>query len=115
MSAVAAVSTPGAQQGVSQKLAYGETYVKGRLIGARRPGAQGGLWSHLVILPAPDEYSSPATIEILSKQRLGERDEDVTVKVRIGGYKRSYKSTDRETGEIKQVQTADNKLFAVED
>lgn len=92
----------------------GETIIKGRLVQSRRPTASGGYWETLIILPAPDAYSSPSTVAVLSKNRLGEKDEEVSVHVRVGGYKRSYKTTDPETGEIKNVQTADNKFFSVD-
>lgn len=113
MSNAAIAEVPQAAKGPALKM--GETIIRGKLIGAKRPQGNGAFWENLLVMPAPDPYSSPATISILSGQRLGERDEDVTVRVRIGGYRRSYKATDRETGEIRTVQTADNKLFAIED
>lgn len=113
MSTAAVAEVPQVGKGPSLKM--GETIVRGKIIGAKRPQGNGAFWENLVVMPAPDPYSSPATISILSGQRLGDRDEDVTVRVRIGGYRRSYKATDRETGEVRTVQTADNKLFAVED
>lgn len=114
MSAGAAAEVPQRATGVPS-VKVGQVFLRGRLVAVRRPASQGGLWVHLLVLPAPDQYSSPATIEILSKSRLGERDEDVGVLCRVGGYKRSYRGTDRETGEQRMVQTADVKLFAVEE
>lgn len=94
---------------------FGESTLQGRLQLYRRPQGNSKFWENLVVLPAPDAYSAPATVLILASSRLGERDEDVTVRVRIGGYRRSYNTTDRETGEVRNVQTADVKLFAIED
>lgn len=90
----------------------GQVLIVGRCVSAKRAGT---LFSHLVILPAPDPYSSPATVEVLSNSRQADSEQDVRLLCRIGGYRRTYNSTDRETGEVKKVQTADNKLFVVED
>jgi len=99
-----------------RSLAIGEAVLQGRVSLVRRMTI-GGKPSmiHLVILPAPDQYSSPATVEVMASKRLGDVDEDIRVRVRIGGFRRTYKATDKETGEISSVQTADVKLFAVED
>ncbi|MCV2216225.1 hypothetical protein [Thauera sp. Sel9] len=93
----------------------GEAIIRGRLVLVRRPTGNSTVWENLVVMPAPDPYSSPATVSILAKGRLGEIEDDVQVRVRIGGYRRSFKSTDRETGEIRQIQTADVRLFAIEE
>lgn len=111
MSAQALAEVP--QVGKSVKM--GESVIRGRVVAATRPQGKGAYWVTLLVQPAPDPYSAPSTNEVLSRNRLGDRDEEVTVRVRIGGYRRSYKATDRETGEVRTVQTADNKLFAIED
>jgi hypothetical protein len=71
---------------------------------------------HITILklPAADEYSAPETVELVSRQKLGERGDEVRCKVQIGGYGRSYQATDPETGEKTTVQTADNTLTVIE-
>lgn len=97
------------------KITYNEAFLKGRLISAKRPAGNSKFWSHLIVIPAPDPYSSPSTVEVLASKRLGERDEDLIVRVSCGGYRRSYRTTDKETGEVQVVQTADNKFFAIED
>ena len=113
--AVADMPAVPATAGKPRSVKLGHVVLRGRLVSARRPSQNGQYWTHLMVLPAPDPYSSPSTVEILATRRLGERDEDVEVECRVGGYKRSYKSTDRETGEVRQVQTADVKLFALDD
>lgn len=105
--------TPAASERLSIK--PGQVLIVGKLMGCRRPSGQGHYWSHLVVMPAPDAYSSPSTVEILATRRLGEKEEEVRILCRVSGYRRSYKATDRETGEIINRQTADNKLFAIED
>lgn len=114
MSASAAVADLPASA-KSPALKVGEAVIRGKLVGAKRPQGNSQWWENLLVMPAPDPYSSPATVSVLSSQRLGDRDDDITVRVRIGGYRRSYKATDRETGEIRNVQTADVKLYAIED
>lgn len=96
----------------ARPLALGEAVISGRI---QKIQKRGDYFVHLITLPAPDAYSAPSTVEVLAQRRLGDTEEDVRIRVRIGGYRRSYKATDRETGEIRNVQTADNKLFAVED
>lgn len=68
-----------------------------------------------VICPAPDPYSKPAVIEIRSKQRLGERDEEIRVTAELGGFEgRSYQVTDKETGERRTLIPVNHFLNAVE-
>jgi hypothetical protein len=74
----------------------------------------GPLHLTIVKLPAPDEYTSPGTVELRSRQALGDVGSEVDVKVRLGGYPRSYKITDPETGEQRPVATADNHLTVIE-
>lgn len=107
MSAVQAVPNQ-----TQQSVKVGQVFIVGRCISAKRVGS---LFSHLVVMPAPDPYSSPATVEVLATSRQADSEQDVRLLCRVGGYKRSYKSTDRETGEQRTVQTADNKLFVVEE
>lgn len=96
-----------------RSLQLAESILQGRLDFVRKAGTAG--FSHLLVLPAPDAYSSPSTVEIIATNRLGAPDEDIRVRVRIGGYRRTYKTTDKDTGEVRTVKTADNRLFAVEE
>lgn len=65
----------------------------------------------LVRLPAEDEFSTPATVEISSEKSIGdEGDMVIELACRIGGRYRSYPVTDKETGEQRTVKTADNTL-----
>lgn len=57
-----------------------------------------------VICPAKDAYSRPSVVEIRSKARFGEVDEEARVTAELGGYEgKSYGVTDRETGERKTL------------
>ena len=103
-----------AQPGTVSAPALGVAFLKGRIASRRvRNGKNGRVHVHTLRLPAPDEYTSPNTVEVVHSAPLGQVGDDVTVKVRIGGFGRSYKTTDDE-GVEKQVATADNTLTVVE-
>jgi hypothetical protein len=94
-------------------LQAGQARIAGRLVGLRsRNGQDGRTFYNLFKLPAPDAYSSPQTVEVRSKERLGARDDDLSIVVQVGGYARSYKARDDE-GETAQVQTAEVTLTFV--
>lgn len=68
-----------------------------------------------IITPAADEYSRPQTVEVRSKQRLGETGEEVSVGCQLGGYtRRPYRVTDKDTGESRMVTPVEHTLNAVE-
>ena len=68
-----------------------------------------------VLTPAPDAYSRPQTVEIRSKQKLGDRGEEISVTAKLGGYTRKpFRSVDKETGETTMVTPVDLTLDAVE-
>ena len=68
-----------------------------------------------VIAPAPDAYSRPSFVEIQSKSKLGEKDEEVTQLCRLGGFTRkAFRATDRDSGETTMVTPVDNTLEAIE-
>lgn len=108
MSNVAPVET--AQKG--RPLQLGEAVIAGRLNLVRKTASG---FVHLITLPAADQYSMPSTVEVLAKTRLGSVEDEIRVRVRINGYRRTYETRDKETGEITKVHTADNRLFAVEE
>jgi len=57
-----------------------------------------------VICPAKDAYSRPSIVEIRSKARFGEREEETKVTAELGGYEgKAYPVTDKETGERKTL------------
>lgn len=68
-----------------------------------------------VVTPAPDLYSRPQTVEIRSKQGIGQIGDEVTVTAVLGGYARKpFRTTDKETGETTMVFPVDLTLDAVE-
>lgn len=68
-----------------------------------------------LMLPAPDEFTSPAQIEVRSARSLGDVGDDVSIRLTVGGYKRrSYNYTDRETGESRMVHPVENTLSVLD-
>ena len=68
-----------------------------------------------IVTPAPDLYSRPQTVEVRSKQSLGQPDDEITVTAVLGGFTRKpFRSTDKETGETSMVTPVDLTLDAVE-
>lgn len=67
----------------------------------------------LIRLAAPDEFTTPSTVEVTSEQSIGVEGQVVTVKCEVGGRYRSYPVTDKNTGEERTVRTADNLLTVV--
>lgn len=101
----------------SQKqLPIGQSHLRGRIASSRRLNTNDGpLFLTVVKLPAPDQFSHPATIELRSRNKLGDNDTEWDGVVGISGFPRAYNTKpDPETGEVRQVRTADNQLFVVE-
>ncbi len=84
--------------------------ITGRCIGVRKVN---DIFLHLVTMPAPDAYSHPSTVEVAADTRLAEKDGDFKAKCRITGFARQYKATDKDTGEVRVVRTADIRLSAI--
>lgn len=74
---------------------------------------EGRVFMHLVRLPAADAYSSPATVNIKAREKMGSEGDDFSADCQVGGYGRSYQTQDEETGRKLTVRTADNTLTVV--
>jgi hypothetical protein len=97
--------------------ALGVAYLRGR-VRSRRRGKRAGLQGFLTVLalPAPDTYSMPQAVEVWSSQAVGDVGDEVSCKVQIGGFPRSYETkTEDEEGYPRKVtvQTADNTLTVI--
>ena len=91
-----------------------QALVAGRIVSRRRIATQDGAkFLTILKLAAPDEFSSPQTIEVKSSEQLGEVGDVARCKVRIGGYGRTYDRKDEDTGEVRKVQTANITLEVV--
>lgn len=98
------------------KLQMGQAFLSGLVAGRRRiTGQNGSIWLSVIKLPAADEFSHPATIEVRSSTPIGDVNEKWSGIVTVTGYPRSYNTKpDPETGEIKSVKTAQVALEVVE-
>lgn len=87
-------------------------FVRGRIEASRT--WDGKRYTH-VMTPAADEYSRPQLVEIRSKQRMGDKGDQVQVICTLGGFSRKpYKSVDKTTGEVTVVTPVDHTLDLVE-
>lgn len=97
------------------KLSIGQAVLRGRIVARRAISTKNGRqYITIAKLPAPDEFTSPQTVELRSQAPVGEAGELVTVRVQLGGYGRTYQAQDPETGEKRTVQTADNTYTVIE-
>lgn len=75
--------------------ALGVVRLAGRIQASRRKtGANGSFFVTVLRLPATDAYSSPATVEVLSDERVGGVGDEVSIACKIGGYSRTVKPRD---------------------
>ncbi|MEN9481591.1 MAG: hypothetical protein RLZZ298_2986 [Pseudomonadota bacterium] len=92
----------------SGKLAANQAVIRGRILEVNR--GENAVYTD-VTLPAPDQYSTPQNIRIVSNRLLGKPGEDLTQRVQLKGYRRSYQ--DKQTGEKRYA--VDIALSAIED
>lgn len=107
---------PAATSGSQTPTRIAQAYFRGiRITGTRRLTTEAGpLWLTLCKIPNPSEFETGGTVELRSSQRLGVVGDEFTGWVKISGYPRQYKSTDKETGEVVQVRTAEVRLTVIE-
>jgi len=78
-----------------------QVFIQGKCLRVRRHGQ---FFFTTIITPAKDLYSRPQVVEVRSKARFSERDEDVSCNALLGGYEgKPYTVVDNETGERRQV------------
>lgn len=76
-------------------------FIMGKVVRTRRYEQH---WYTTIICPAADAYSRPSVVEVRSKSKFAERDEETKCNAILGGYEgKSYKATDRESGEMRTV------------
>lgn len=98
------------------KTALAVALIAGRVRSVRKYNGREGGVATVLVLPAPDEFTQPDVIEVLSPDELAEVGTIWRGKVRVGGYPKSY-DTNREgaNGELRKitVNTAVIQLHAV--
>ncbi len=99
------------------KLGMAQVYLQGRISYMRNQKTENGrLFLTILKIPAVDQYSHPATVEVSSSHKLGDVNDDWKGICQVTGYPRTYDSKpDPETGEIKTVRTATISLRVAED
>lgn len=81
----------------------GHVYISGRIDAVRR--FENRTFTR-VVMPAPDPYSSPSSVEVESTSRLGDIGDDLKCNAILSGYRNDYKSLDKETGEYRTIRSA---------
>lgn len=89
------------------KLAANQTVIRGRVHEINR--TENATYTD-IILPAPDQFSSPQNIRVVSGRLIGKPGEDVTVRCQIKGYRRKYQDKHGDT-----KYACDISLSAIED
>jgi hypothetical protein len=97
-------------------LPFYQAAIKGMVANVRQQAIGGNkVFLTLIRLPAADEYSHPATIEVRSERPIGKKGEEVEGALMVGGYPDSWERTDRQTGEVETIPTARIVLQWIED
>lgn len=91
----------------NKPLPANQTILRGRVVEIKKNDS--GCFT-AIALPAPDQYSHPQTVEVRSRSIIGRPQEDITVRVVVGGFRRGYKDKNGE-----QQYATNNTLNAVED
>lgn len=106
MEAVASVGVkPGPKMGVNQAM------ISGRITNLSTFEIKGNrMYEAVITTPAPDAYSMPGVVAVQSRQKLGNKGDDVQVHVSVTGIPNSW--SDRNTGELKN--SANVRLVAVD-
>jgi hypothetical protein len=90
--------------------------VVGRIAGKPRQykDREGARWfATIVKCPAPDPYSNPSSVEVNSREPLGDVDTDVSLLVRLSGTVRTFRYQERDTGESKTGVECTHRLTAL--
>lgn len=105
-------TAPSAPQTAQRASAAMQVVIKGRIELSRV--YEGNRYTQ-IMTPAPDQYSRPQVVEVRSKQKLGERTDEVTVIAKLGGYQRKpYQVKDKNTGEVTTIVPTEHTLDVVE-
>lgn len=90
---------PAAKVSNIQSLKPRQALIIGRVIRVKR---NEGMIYTSVICPAEDQYSQPQVIELRSKDRIGNPEEDIKVVVKISGFQKRQQYVDQQTGERRE-------------
>lgn len=69
----------------------------------------------IITLPAPDEYSSPQSVRVISVKSLGQKGDDVTIEARPCGFHRvNVGKRPNADGELPRFNNCDGYFSAIE-
>lgn len=69
----------------------------------------------IITLPAPDEYSSPQSVRVLSSKSLGQKGDEITVEARVCGFHRvTVGKRPNADGELPKYNNCDGYFSAIE-
>jgi len=77
------------------------TLVAGRIRHVRRIDARDGGVRYIsrIVMPAPDEFSHPQTVDVVSEARVGQPEEDVKLICHINSFRRTFEKKDGTPGD----------------
>jgi len=106
------VDTQMTQAGKPAKVVPMRVTIQGRIEAMR---SWGGVRHTRIITPSPDPYTRPQTVEVRSKEKLGERGDEITITAQLGGFlRKSFVVIDKNTGETSTVTPVDMTLDALD-
>jgi hypothetical protein len=80
---------------------YGVMLLKGRITEIAKVGER---IVHTIALPAASAYDRPEIVQVRAADKLGDRDMEVEMRCKVGGYARkAYEATDPDTGRKRRV------------
>ncbi|MBS1188807.1 MAG: hypothetical protein H6R10_599 [Rhodocyclaceae bacterium] len=77
-----------------KKLGPNEAVIQGRIFEVRR--MENAVYT-VINTPAPDQFSHPQSVEVISERLIGKSQEDVTVRVLLQGYRKKFQRKDGDT------------------
>lgn len=79
----------------AQSLAANQVVVRGRILEVHR---RENCVATDVTLPAPDQWTAPQTVRVISNRLIGKPTEDITQLCTLRGYRRAYTAKNGEQG-----------------
>lgn len=76
-----------------------ETAIAGRVAERGVRSLDNGTVLTRIVIPAPDQFSHPQTVEVRSERRFAQPGQDVTIVARIGSYRRTFRLRDGTQGD----------------
>lgn len=97
------MSVPAEKMQQINSMKTGQVYIVGKIDNVRKFDSK---FYTRVIMPAVDEYSSPAFVEIESSERLGDVEDVLKCTAVLTGFRNDFRMTDKESGETRAVKSA---------